>query len=230
MNDDNELGWRLAELFAESNLTLMPRPVATGLVLSRVRQVRRRHRAIRIAVPVLSGVVLGGAAISGLGPWMHAPPTPAARITELPMTGLSVGPLRLGMSLAEVRATGLVVPANQVWDADRPYCWAYNDGPDGIAQVLVSRYGLYRISVYAFIHTAQGDAIGDTYAQLQAEYPDAMPTVPDGRNEYRVPVPGQPGAWYLFTFDTALLTEGHPVTRDTRMVELGLVNDDHSCD
>jgi hypothetical protein len=145
------------------------------------------------------------------------------------MSGSSVGPVRLGMSQAQVEATGVVV----VTSHKHPGCWNYLDGHRGVVQVMGGRHGVNQIWVYTFIHTPEGAAVGDTYAQLRARYPDAIPATPNapdaqsGQNDYRVPVLGQSGVWYLFSFGSQ--DEGRPIGLSTRMVELSLVNGDHSC-
>jgi hypothetical protein len=231
---DNDLDRRLGELFAEPNLALPPRADATGLVLTRVRRARRRRRTAQLAVPVLAAVLLGGVALSGLGSRLFAAPAPPAhqttvapRVQELPMSGPAVGPIRLGMTRADAEATGLLITPATAADTDGTDCWSYR-GRRGIQNVMVSPSGVVEISVYAFITTGEGAAVGTTYAQVHTTYPDATPATPDTRTDYRVPVPGQAGAWYVFGFESP---DGQSrIGPQSRVIALTLTGADRSCD
>jgi hypothetical protein len=233
ISNDGDLDHRLGELFADRNLALPPVPGATGLVLARVGRARRRRRAIRIAVPVVVGLLLGGAALSDLGSRLNAAPVSPAGTSaplvsaeaELAMSGSSVGALQLGMSRSDAEASGLLKTPGSVLDAGHPGCWVYQ-GHRGIENVQISSRGVTSIQVYTFIRTAQDAGIGDTFGALRAEFPASLPAVPSAETSYRVPVPGQPGAWYVFTFDTA----GDPLDQQSRVTGLALENDDRSCD
>jgi hypothetical protein len=229
MSEHHDLDQRLGELFADRNLALAPRPGATGLVLNRVRQARRRRRAIRIAAPVLVGVLLGGAMMTDLGSRLHAAPAPpASQSDELVISGASVGWLQLGMSRAAAEDSGLLVVPDRQPGSTPAGCQSYG-GQRGIEKVVIGPRGVISIQVEAFIRTEQDMGIGDRYAQLQARFPKSLPAVPSSDSSdasYQVPVPGHPGTWYEFTFETWPVNgkEGNFVLQTSRLVTLALTN------
>jgi hypothetical protein len=236
-SDDLDLDRRLGELFQAPALDLAPRAGATSAVLIRVRQARRRRRAMQVAVPALAAAVVAGVLLSvdtlpTLGAPAPAPPaavpTVPAAPGELEMAGTAVGPLRLGMSTAQAEATGLLTGPGTTSDSARPDCLHYS-AERSIQLVEIGPRGVHRIMVSPFIHTPQGIAVGDEYKKLHAGYPASVPAVPtDADDGFRVPVPGQTGAWYVFELEQA--DNGQPPTQQTRITSVSLTNDDPGCD
>jgi hypothetical protein len=216
-------------------------PEASGLIVARVRHRRRRRHVIEAGASIVAVAVLSGAVLTGLGardPGSGRPatkPVPAASgsaapdqtATELRMTGSSVGSLRLGMSRAEAEATGLLVLPGTVNDNEHPDCRRY-DGRRGIESVLIGPHGVSDIQVYTFIPTPEGAAIGDSYQQVRAKYP-ALPATPGGETEYRVPVSGAAGAWYVFTFSSGS-GDGEHLTQASPALNLSLRGNDSGCE
>ena len=140
------------------------------------------------------------------------------------MTVEGIGPLRAGMSLAEVRTvldTTLTLPAvaeNECAIAPLPGV------ADGLALMLV-RDTLARIDVFGSAPTAtvEGARIGDTRAQIEALYPGRVRAGPhkytDG--QYLV-VPATPDTMRQLVFET---DEQGKVTRYRagRLPEVGWV-------
>jgi hypothetical protein len=221
INQDGDLDQQLTNLFAAPGLTLRPRADATTVIVTRARRRRRRRSAIQVAGSIVAVCLLSVGVLQARSSGEPAPPAHSIAGKplrgELVMSGASVGALRLGMTLAQAEATGLLVPP-----AKGSGCVHYT-GKKGITMVKIGSTGVSSIQVYTFIRTAQGAGIGDSYAKLQATYPSVLPENPDGRTTYRVPVPGQANAWYVFKMDpTALDGTPIPFTRETRVMELSL--------
>ncbi|MFD9705178.1 hypothetical protein [Lentzea sp. NPDC059081] len=89
------------------------------------------------------------------------PPKAATRIDNR----IGYGPLKMGMTLAEVEATGLV--GTTLVEADSARCWVSS-------QVLVSKnFGLVRITLPAEARTSAGIGVGSTFADVKRAYPAA---------------------------------------------------------
>jgi hypothetical protein len=228
-DQDGDLDRRLTDLFATADLGLAPRNDAATVVVTRVRRARRRRQAIQIAGPIVAVALLSVAVASARpfrppDPPAHSVAGPAPR-HELPMTGTSVGALRLGMTKGQAEATGLLVlPATNPGSS----CLNYT-GKNGIRAVRLGSAGVSSIEVYTFIRTAEGTGIGDDYAKLQATYP-SLPEKPGRGDSYRVPVPGQSGSSYVFGL-LARNDSGLPIapTRKSRVVTLSLRSGDNAC-
>jgi hypothetical protein len=152
-------------------------------------------------------------------------PTPST--VELTMKGISVGGLRLGMSLSDAQKTGLL---GQAWDRqpeDKPTGCSKFEGRHGVLEVVASSRGVHRIEVYPFIQTPEGVGMGATYAKVATAYPGTLPTVPGSEAIHRVPVPGYVGAWYQFRFAT---DAGGDVTKASRVMSFALQNADLACE
>ncbi|HUQ54388.1 hypothetical protein [Lentzea sp.] len=92
------------------------------------------------------------------------PPKAATRVDPVD-TRLGYGPLKLGMTLDEVKATGWVDP--NLGEPDAGGCW-WN------SQVLISKkYGLVRITLPVQAKTSAGIGAGSTFADVKRAYPDA---------------------------------------------------------
>jgi hypothetical protein len=234
MNGD-DLDRRLGDLFQAPALNLVPRPGATTTVLTRVRQARRRRKAIQVAAPAFAAVVVLAGTVLSLngGRDLGAPPatevtTVAPRPTELVMTSDAVGPLRLGMSRESALATGLLSGDGDRFDTSHPRCRYYSGGIS-VPQVQVGDRGVHSIQVYPFIHTPEGLAVGDRFSDLHAAFPQSVPVTPNpAATEYRVPVPGQSGTWYEVVLETTDDQKTGPTVR-SRISELYLQNEDPSC-
>jgi hypothetical protein len=226
IDHDPDLDRRLSDLFGGPGLDLAPRTGATGTVLTRVRRVRRRRQAIRVAAVALT-VVCGGAVVATQGgrPPEAAPPAVSPNGSDLEIAGTAVGNLHLGMTPAQAEATGLLDPKSRTTDAENPQCQRY-EGRSGVLQVAIGSSGVSYIQVSAFIRTPQGLQIGSTFADLHAAYPGTVPAVPDTRQSYRVPVPG--AGWYEFQLASSDDSDRAP-TAQTRIAGLNLGKEDPSC-
>jgi hypothetical protein len=228
---ERDLEDRLTALFTGPDLDLPQRHDAASVVVTRVRRARRRRRALQVAVPVVLAVPLLAVelSISSFHHQVDQPLRPSESATsgsELPMAAGAVGSLRLGMTVAQAKATGLLDgTGSQVGTAQSP-CLSYA-GRRGILTVLFDQRGIVQIEVYTFIRTPERIGIGSTYGDLQAAYPTHVPFAPDGRSEYRVPVAGQPGAQYLITVEAA--GDSTPPTRLSRITDLALASTDLAC-
>jgi hypothetical protein len=235
---DLDLDRRLGELFNGPGLDVAPRAGATGTVLTRVRHVRRRRRALQVGMPVVTAALIAGTVLGSQNVGLlSAPAQPAAHPTqtvdadtgrtELAITGKAVGGLRLGMTPAQAEATGLVRLPILAAERGRPECPSYT-GKQGIQTVEMGASGVRYIEVYQFIATEQGVSIGDSYAKLQAVYPASLPVMPTSAVEVKVPIPGQSGAWYVFGLEHQDDPRQDP-TRQSRITHLALESADHSC-
>jgi hypothetical protein len=232
INQDGDLDQQLTKLFAAPGLAVQPRGDATAMIVTLARRRRRRRAALQMAGSIVAVCLLSVGVLQARSLGRPAPPAnslgrPAPRATsieaplrgELAMSGSSVGPLRLGMTRAQAEATGLLITP-----PTGSGCLSYS-GKNGIVAVQIGRAGVSSIEVYTFIRTAQGVGIGDNYAKLQATYPSVLPESPDSRTSYRVPVPGQSGAWYVFDLELTIpdgRTSPLPSTRQTRVAALTL--------
>ena len=240
IDHDPDLDRRLSDLFGGPGLDLKPRSGATGTVLTRVRQVRRRRQAIQVAAVALTGVCAAALLGTQGGRILGEPAPPAAQQTvtgprptasaggsDLVIAGTAVGNLHLGMTVAQAEATGLLVIGSKTADAENPRCLRY-EGRSGVEQVAIGSSGVSLIRVSAFIGTRQGVAIGSSFSDLHAAYPGAVPSTPDSRDSYRVPVPGAVAGWYEFQLAGPDDGNSAPTPR-TRIAGLNLGKDDPSC-
>lgn len=209
MNDMNrgggglDLEHRLTALFTDSEFDVPLRPGSTEATLARVRRLRRQRRAMQAGGSLLVAATACGVLVSGVGtglfearPQMQTPATsPAEDEPRISPTG--VGELRLGMSLDEARATGLLAGDPQ---PDGSACATYA-GRRGLS-IVIGPSGVDRITTFSFTGTPEGAAVGDAYEELHQRYPDAVPARPaiDG-TEVNVPAPGGKSS-YVFTFET----------------------------
>lgn len=139
-----------------------------------------------------------------------APPTKAKPPTNpLAFGPTTVGPLRLGISVDDAVATGLIQPNAVPADAAgcQGYDWTGQPGAPSHYSLLFSpRYGLVRIGGRADAETPEGIYAGSAADDVRAVYPDqAKPHM--GRNEWVTPVPGNPGANYWLVLSKNVVTD-----------------------
>ena len=240
--EGSDLEHRLQHLFGTPALDLTPHAGATTAVLGRVRRARRRRQVVRtgaVGLAAASVLAIGLGTPSLLGDRDARITTPAATATapttddsdELPMTGTGVGRLRLGMSAADARATGLLAEA-AADSTER--CQVYRGrAGTGIRQVTIGSGGVHSISVNQFIRTKEGLSGESRFEDLRATFGAGL-TVDGtassdrsgafaGQSVYRAPVDGSPGVSYRFDLDDSEPTD------DTRIVGITLENEDPTC-
>jgi hypothetical protein len=129
-------------------------------------------------------------------------------VTEPPGPGhLVVGPtgyggIRLGMTLQEAQATGLL--GDPIYDAEGG-CLGYSlrvDTPHGSAYISDTVQAIYTTGT----QTPEGIGQGATFEQLKAVYPElgGQTVAPDGH--ILVAAPGNPNGQYRFWFNAGLVT------------------------
>jgi hypothetical protein len=131
-----------------------------------------------------------------------------------PADPLAFGPttvdqLRLGMSVDEAEATGLIQPNAEPENAAgcKGYDWFGQPAAPAHYSLLFSpKFGLVRIGGRAEAETPEGIYKGSSEEDVRAVYPDqAKPHM--GRNEWVTPVPGNPSANYWLILSKHVVTE-----------------------
>ncbi|MER6947083.1 hypothetical protein ABT294_23900 [Nonomuraea sp. NPDC000554] len=152
---------------------------------------------LRIGRSALVTALAGGLALAGVAPAANAAPT-ASAAQQMTIGPFGYGPLKLGMPLAQAKATGKIVRKTinarttcSAWDLkEQKY-----DGDR--AGVFISKtQGVVTISAPSNVKTPQGIGRGSTPAQLKAAYPNLKQS-----RLYGTPiaaVPGNPKAIYVF--------------------------------
>jgi hypothetical protein len=196
MNLDDEL----RRLFADERLDLAVRPDAELTIVAGARRIRRRRfvagtvAAVAVAMVVGSGIALAGAAgpesvpaartadpvvpttMTTVPTTTTTPVTSATSGDEAPEYALDTigpwtyGPLRLSMSEAQARDTGLLGAVEVTGE-----CVKYRATYGG--DVVVSKkYGVVIIRVSRPVSTAKGVHVGSMIAEVKAAYPGFMET------------------------------------------------------
>ncbi|MEV0388528.1 hypothetical protein [Nonomuraea sp. NPDC050643] len=149
--------------------------------------------ALRIGRSALAAALAGGVVLAGVVPAANA--APAAQKRTLGPFGY--GGIRLGMSEAKARATGLIV--RKTINAPTK-CSAYDlkaqrYGGDRAGLFISKKQGVVTISAPSSVKTPQGIGRGSTPAQLRAAYPKLKRNTLYGTF---ATVPGNPKASYVF--------------------------------
>ena len=137
-------------------------------------------------------------------------PTKATAATQrLAFGPTAVGPLRLGMTVDEAMATGLIQanPAPATGVGCVVYDWAgHPAGTTTYALLFSPKYGLVRIGGRADAVTPEGIRDGSSEADVRAVYPyQAAPH--NGSNEWVAPAPGNPNAHYWLLLSDHVVTD-----------------------
>ena len=209
---------RLQALLDGSGLTLPARPDATGVVLGRVRRARRRRRALQAAVPA---VLVVAAVAAGMAAVPHHEETPAVPVADNILTGTGIGPLHIGMSLADARKTGLVTEA----DTDQGLACVQYNGKGSVNRVFVAHDVVAEIWVDTFAETPAGIHTGDTYGELLKAYPKAgLPNAQEVANGLMFDAPGGGGNQYEVSIEQPdpNSTEPQPEGDERKLTSLGL--------
>jgi hypothetical protein len=147
-------------------------------------------------IPTLSQVKPGEPSVSSRTTSSSSPvPRTAATVAPIAATVLGptgYGPLRLGMTDAELQATGQVTSS---LPSQKPVgsCTTYAiNGHTGSRLEVSAKRGLVIIDPGPKIHTPEGIAEGATQAEVKAKYPD----YDSQKSPAIVRVPGNSAAWY----------------------------------
>ncbi|GAA3431633.1 hypothetical protein [Kutzneria kofuensis] len=121
----------------------------------------------------------------------------------------TVGPLRLGMTVDEAEATGLIQANSEPQNAAGclGYDWAGHPAAGYHYSLVFSpKYGLVRIGGRTNAETPEGIYDGSSEDDVRAVYPDqSKPHI--GHDEWVTPVPGNPSAHYWLTLRNHLVTD-----------------------
>ncbi|MEU7740946.1 hypothetical protein [Nonomuraea sp. NPDC049158] len=149
--------------------------------------------ALRIGRSALVAALAGGVVLAGVAPAANA--APAAQKATLGPFGY--GSLKLGMTEAQAKATGLIV--RKTINAPTK-CSTYDlktqrYGGDRAGLFISKKQGVVTISGPGTVKTPQGIGRGSTPAQLKAAYPNLKQNAMYGTF---ATVPGNPKASYVF--------------------------------
>lgn len=168
------------------------------------------ERTITVAPPPVTTEAQKSAPASSIPTTTTTTPTkakpPASPLAFGPTT---VGQLRLGMTVDEAEATGLIRPNAQPVDSAgcKGYDWSGQAAAPAYYSLLFSpKFGLVRIGGRADAETPEGIYRGSSEEDVRAVYPDqAKPHM--GRNEWVTPVPGNPSANYWLVLSKHVVTD-----------------------
>lgn len=157
-----------------------------------------------VTEPAAGGPTTTGTTTTSASPAAHTgTPRSMTTTTRLAPAAKTLGPLgygalTLGMTAEQALATGLIVPD---MEGTGPGCTGYDladrpTPPDNWSVVISPNYGLVTINDKTGIPTPEGIAVGSTFAQTKAAYPDITAYT----NEHRAAVPGNTTAIYTFSF------------------------------
>ncbi|RKT71429.1 hypothetical protein DFJ66_4718 [Saccharothrix variisporea] len=165
-----ELDERLRELFSDERLDLPARDDAVPRIVGGARR-RRRTRTVATGALVVAAVVGGVVAAQGLSTRVASEPGagPVTTIRPQALEPPAHGPLRLGMTAAEVVGKGFSL-------VDAGPCLVHQG--DGIGyNVLVSRRdGVVAIRTPTHTKTPSGVGYGSSVEELRRPYPDLVVT------------------------------------------------------
>ncbi|WP_310963041.1 hypothetical protein [Nocardioides terrisoli] len=230
----------LIKRVAEDAPHLVPQPAAEVRRRGDRRRRRRTAGAVAVAALVVAGAVTATVQLTGgnddavvpIGPSPRhtAPvrPTPTANaVTGEVLTHDGYGKIRLGMSLAQVRATGhVVLTAHRFRAPVRCLNAQYFDAPvrggrgtgNHVELAVSQRHGVVAIFASDSVSTVDGIHNGSTEATTRATYPHARSEA-NGWFQRLSPAGQQPEIDYRFSFE-----RGHgPVT------DLFLQRSDQDC-
>ncbi|MBN6057743.1 hypothetical protein JYK22_37820, partial [Nonomuraea sp. RK-328] len=155
----------------------------------------KQTMALRIGRSALVATLAGGVALTGVAPAANAATATGQALTLGPS---GYGRIKLGMSEAQARATGLIVRKKiKVPTACATYdLKAHRYEGDRAGLFVSKKQGVVTISGPGSAKTPQGIGRGSTPAQVKAAYPKLKQSALYGTPI--APVPGNPKAIYVF--------------------------------
>lgn len=166
--------------------------------------------------PVRATLALGAVAALGAATFALVTAVPAAAGDNSVLGPDGYGAIKVGMSVADAKATGKVGTPVGGNDLCRGYNWAYSDGP---VLIMSTRYGVYSVPGTApGAHTPEGVKVGSTPQEILAAYPDAVAGHRNTVDTYTVPTKKNPATQYTFG-----VRDGHVVGMAVQSV------DPHDC-
>ncbi|MFI9381382.1 hypothetical protein [Kutzneria sp. NPDC052558] len=162
--------------------------------------------------PVRAGAASGVAAALGVATFALVNAVPAAAVDSSVLGPDGYGPIKVGMSVAQAKATGKVGSPVGGTDLCRGYNWAYSAGP---VLIMSTRYGVYSVPGTApGAHTPEGVKVGSTEDEVRAAYPDAVSGPHNSVIQYTVPTKENPANQYVFG-----VRDGHVVGMAVQSVD-----------
>jgi hypothetical protein len=127
----------------------------------------------------------------------QAKPAVATKTTDKPATGKTLGPtgygkLKLGMSVAQAKATGQLGALKRSDVCDGYDLAGYPTAANSVGLYFSKQYGLVYIGAQSTMSTPEGIKLGTTINHVQSIFPKAE----NGINGLHIPVPGKKSAYY----------------------------------
>ncbi|GGN95415.1 hypothetical protein GCM10010112_85650 [Actinoplanes lobatus] len=162
----------------------------------------------------------GAAAPDGVGATSPSPsvtpsPSPSAKPTvtrtsaaPLVLGPLGLGKLRLGMTVKEAQATGMITGYHVVNYGANCGVADFRAGSKGGVFFTPNEMGLSNIYAYGGISTPEGIRLGSTYQAVKEAYPDFVFVIDDRATEGNgiADTPGNSKARYAITIDNGKVT------------------------
>ncbi|GAA3435236.1 hypothetical protein [Kutzneria kofuensis] len=165
--------------------------------------------------PARAALAVGATALLGVATFGLVTAGTASASDDSVLGPNGFGAIKVGMSVAQAKATGKVGAPVGGNDLCRGYNWAYSPGP---VLIMSTKYGVYAVPGTApGAHTPEGIKIGSTPDEVLAAYPDAVPGHHNTVDTYTVPT-SNPANQYVFG-----VRDGHVVGMSVQSV------DPHDC-